>query len=124
MGKLCFRRKPSGVMFVGRPSHLLHTGQGNVLCGQRFNIFDCGCFTSFVPALNTQKAHLLNMKYIVLRSATTWKPLTGEMNNINYLITTAHVNRWDILGSIYIVIVLEAGKMGKYKDLSNFDTDG
>lgn len=41
MGKLCFRRKPSGIMFAGRPSHLQSTKwsfyiQGNIVFRQTF----------------------------------------------------------------------------------------
>lgn len=44
------------------------------------------------------------------------------MNNIDYLFTVAPVNGWNILGSKWAVSsFLEAGKMGKRKDLGNFD---
>ena len=69
----------------------------------------------------------MNKEYIfsdIHRSATTLKPLTGELNNIDHLITMAPVKGWDILGSegtvSSCVDVLEAGKMGKRKDLSDF----
>lgn len=32
-------------------------------------------------------------------SAITLKPMTGQVNGINYLITMAHIKEWDILGS-------------------------
>ena len=47
------------------------------------------------------------------------------MNNIDFLVTMAPVKGWDILGaseqSVLEVDVLDAGEMGRSKDLSNFD---
>lgn len=34
----------------------------------------------------------------VHQSASTLKPLTGDLNNIDHFITKALVKRWDILG--------------------------
>lgn len=62
------------------------------------------------------------------RLAITLKPLRGEVNNIDYLITVAPVKGWDIISSkssesVLDVGVLEAGRMGKCKELSDFDMD-
>lgn len=58
-------------------------------------------------------------------SATTIYRLTGEVKNIDYLITVAPVSWWDILGSkcpfVPEINVLEAEKIGKCKALSDFD---
>lgn len=57
--------------------------------------------------------------------ATTIYRLTGEVKNIDYLITVAAVSWWETLGSkctfVPEINVLEAGKMGKCKALSDFD---
>ena len=47
------------------------------------------------------------------------------MNNTDLFIM-APVSRWDILASEHVVLkddVLEAGKMGKHKNLNAFDKD-
>ena len=46
------------------------------------------------------------------------------MNDIDHPISLTSVKRWSILGSKWTdfeVDVFEPGKMGKYKDQSNFD---
>lgn len=53
--------------------------------------------------------------------------LTGDENDIDYLITVEPVMRWNMLGSMWTVssqsCVLEAGNMGKCKDLSDFNKE-
>ena len=51
-------------------------------------------------------------------SATTLKPLTGEVNNISI---QWHLSSGGIYYTVVKVDVLEAGKMGNCKDLSDFD---
>ncbi len=47
---------------------------------------------------------ILNVSWsIINRSATTLKPLTGEVNNIDFIVTMAPVKGWDILGSKWSV---------------------
>lgn len=48
------------------------------------------------------------------------KPLMGEVNKIDYLLTKVLVKWWDILGHKALEVVLEAGQIGKHKDLSKF----
>ena len=53
-------------------------------------------------------------------------PLTGEVNNTDYLVIMAFVSLWDILGiKVKLLssklLCWKAGKMGKRKDLRDFE---
>lgn len=47
----------------------------------------------------TFKSSSLTHTHTHTKSAIALKPLTAEVNNIDYLVTVAHVRGWDILGS-------------------------
>lgn len=61
---------------------------------------------------------------LILVSAITLKPLRGEVNNIDYVVTMSPL-KGDIIYLANEQLVIEvdvfAGKIGKHKDLSNFD---
>ncbi len=66
------------------------------------------------------RTHTRTHMHNILRSATTLKPLTGELNNTDYLGTVAPVEGWDGQSGLE-VDVLEAGKMGKRKNRRDYD---
>lgn len=58
------------------------------------------------------------------QSGITLWPLTGEVNNTDYLFIMAPVSGWDIVGNKWMFVrrfVSEEGKMGQLKHLSKFD---
>lgn len=62
------------------------------------------------------------------RSATALKPLTGEVKNIDYLVTVAPIKGWDTLGSKWAVRSWRWGvgsrKNGHCEELNDFTKDG
>lgn len=68
--------------------------------------------------------HHMTWRTIIKSSITLW-PLTCDVNDTDHLFITALVSGWDIFGSKWTfflnVGVLEAGKMGKCKDTTEFD---
>lgn len=74
--------------------------------------------------VNQDLFHCQTPLYVVVilthQSAITLKSLTGDMNNIKYLITMAPLIHMNNKQSVLGVDVSEAGKMNKHKDQSDF----